>query len=146
MRPSRFIKIGLIAVGIALICIISVWMLLMFVLSDTPVPLPILDERVTTPSEENQANTEEVSVGSSTDKEIPIALPEEGITIDTSGLTDTQKSMLATFGFTGERIYFSATAVTCAYEALGTERFMEIVGGALPGPLEAAKLYQCTNE
>lgn len=65
------------------------------------------------------------------------------VVIDVSTLNDSQRSMLESFGITGDTITLTPTMLACAREAVGTARVDEIAGGSTPSPLEALKLLPC---
>lgn len=68
------------------------------------------------------------------------------IVIDATKLTDAQRSMLETFGYTGDSITVTEAALACAKREVGEARFLEILNGSAPGPLEAMKLLPCMKQ
>lgn len=71
------------------------------------------------------------------------AAPTQPATIKTSELTETQQSVLKSFGYEDDSFTVTPTMMQCAENAVGKERLDAIVSGAAPGPLEAAKLFPC---
>lgn len=61
-------------------------------------------------------------------------------------LTETQRSVLSTFGIEGESFTVTEGMITCATEGIGKARFTEIINGAAPSPFEMVKLLPCMKK
>ncbi len=68
---------------------------------------------------------------------------EASYTISAESLTDTQKSMLKSFGVTDSEFVITETMLTCAKTGVGEGRLGEILNGSAPTPFEAMKLLPC---
>ncbi len=68
---------------------------------------------------------------------------EVRVPIPTERLTDSQKSMLRSFGIDPEAITVTQATVACAQAALGAERFTEVQKGATPTFSEGLQLLAC---
>lgn len=77
------------------------------------------------------------------DGSVSANVPEEGITVDTSGLSDTQRKMLETMGVDTENIILTPEMVVCAEAKVGSARLLEIQNGASPSVSEGASLAAC---
>ncbi len=75
----------------------------------------------------------------------PIAntIPEEGIKIDTSSLTDDQKALAEKVGINLDEVVITQEMVSCAEQKLGAERAQEIADGDSPTALESVSLLGC---
>lgn len=71
---------------------------------------------------------------------------EESIVIEKSTLTEGQQQALQTLGVEGDQLVITESMISCAKEALGEERYAEILGGSTPGPLESLSLLGCMRE
>ena len=65
------------------------------------------------------------------------------ITVWADSLTETQKKMLETFGYTQDTFTITPAMIQCAEESVGKTRLDEIVGGGAPTPFESMKLLPC---
>lgn len=65
------------------------------------------------------------------------------ITVTTDSLTDTQKKMLETFGYTQDTFTITPAMIQCAEKSVGKTRLDEIVAGGAPTPFESMKLVPC---
>jgi hypothetical protein len=72
--------------------------------------------------------------------------PSEPITIDVGTLSDSQRAILETFGFSSDEITVSDALIQCAKNAVGETRFLEIINGAAPTPFEALALVPCAKK
>ncbi len=68
------------------------------------------------------------------------------ITVDATALTSTQREILKSFGYTGDSITITQATVVCAEDAVGSERFAQILNGAAPTPLEAVRMLPCMKQ
>lgn len=64
-------------------------------------------------------------------------------TIDISTLPESQQKAIRTFGFEGSNVVVTNDMVLCAEDAVGKDRFDEIIGGIAPTPLESLQLLPC---
>lgn len=81
---------------------------------------------------------EKVNDGSAT-----AAVPEEGIKLDSSTLSDGQRKMLEAMGIDTENITLTPEMVACAEAKVGSARLIEIQNGASPSVTEGAALAAC---
>lgn len=86
-------------------------------------------------------DTEEVS--QENNGSVTASVPAEGMTIDTSALSDTQRKMLETMGVDTENLVLTPDMVACAEAEIGSVRLMEIKDGASPSMSESASLMGC---
>jgi len=70
-------------------------------------------------------------------------VPSADVVIDTRTLTDTQRSILSTFGYKGDMVTIPHEVVSCAEQSVGEVRFTEILDGSAPTPFELLKLSPC---
>lgn len=66
-----------------------------------------------------------------------------GTTINTSGLSDSQRQMLNAMGIDADNITITPEMVACAEAKLGAARIEEIKNGATPSFSEGATLMAC---
>lgn len=71
------------------------------------------------------------------------AIKTEPIVVQTDSLTDTQKNMLESLGYSENTITITSEMIACGEEAVGAERLKEITDGSAPSPLESVKLLPC---
>jgi len=71
------------------------------------------------------------------------ATSDVAFTIDTSTLSDLQRSILSTLGIDESIITVTQTMYTCAEGKLGSTRLNEIKGGSLPSFSESFSLFNC---
>lgn len=76
---------------------------------------------------------------------VTASVPAEGMTINTSALSDTQRKMLETMGVDTENLTLTPEMVACAEAEVGSARLMEIKDGASPSMSESASLMGCYN-
>jgi hypothetical protein len=91
--------------------------------------------------------TPEIKEGTSPEPErAPVApAPEEEvkpIVVDTNTLSDSQRKVLESFGFSGT-LTITPAMISCAEDAVGKDRLQEIMDGSAPSPLESLKLLPC---
>ena len=67
----------------------------------------------------------------------------EPIKVNTDSLSDTQKKMLETLGYSESTITITPEMIACGEEAVGAGRLKEITDGSAPSPLESVKLLPC---
>ena len=70
----------------------------------------------------------------------------EPIIINTTTLSETQQSILKTFGHNSQTLIITPAMVVCAQDSVGKERLDEIMKGSAPSPLESVKLLACFKE
>jgi hypothetical protein len=106
-----------------------------------PMPLPqsevaggVVDHGAT---DTDAVQSHEVEVRSVTS-----GVPQSGFTIEISSLPEAQQSILRTLGYEAQ-ITFTPEMVSCAEGKLGSARVEEIKAGAVPGPVESARLMPC---
>ena len=107
-----------------------------------------IDESVSTkkepPSVSNETATQQTpATNESKPESAPESVPESERVIELSTLSDSQREILKTFGYTSSEITITDSMITCAKTAVGEERFASILGGAAPTPLEALGLVPC---
>ncbi len=93
-------------------------------------------------SNQGGAKIEEITIVP--DSEMPTN--EEVIEIHTADLTESQQKTLQAFGLEGDSFLITEDMITCAKDAVGEERYEEILNGAAPSPLESMKLLPCMNK
>jgi hypothetical protein len=65
------------------------------------------------------------------------------IVVKKDSLSDTQKNMLETLGYSESTITITPEMIACGEEAVGAGRLKEITDGSAPSPLESVKLLPC---
>ncbi len=93
------------------------------------------------PSNTTAPASEVVQTG--TDKPVASSTTQKPIVISTDSMTDTQKKMLETFGYTQNTFTITPTMIQCAEKAVGKTRLDEIINGSAPTPFESMKLLPC---
>jgi len=75
----------------------------------------------------------------------PVAntVPEEGIKIDTSEITDEQKALAQRIGINLDEVIITSEMISCAEQKLGSARIEEISAGESPTTLESISLLGC---
>ena len=73
-------------------------------------------------------------------------LTSADIVIDTQKLTESQRSILSTFGYKGDTVTIPHEVVACAEQSVGEARFTEILDGGAPTPFELLKLSPCLKK
>ena len=77
-------------------------------------------------------------------EETPVATTEEDeIVIDTSQLTEEQKAAAEQFGIDVDNIVVTEAMRTCAVDAVGEARLLELQNGATPSLFEGLSLLGC---
>lgn len=110
-----------------------------------------LGTRTTEPAELQETQAEDIltqeSVDVSGDPAVPTreneTAPTAPIVIDVASLSDTQRGMLESLGFTGSTIVLTPAMLACGEKVVGSIRLREIANGSAPSPLEAVKLIPC---
>jgi len=94
-----------------------------------------------------QAVTQEVSNETTfiPSEETPVAniVPEEGIKIDTSDITNEQKALAQKLGINLDEVTITPEMISCAEQKLGSARIEEISAGESPTTLESISLLGC---
>ncbi len=154
----KAIKIYLIIVSLLLLCalggVVYVWSLYQGVQDDVKVGMSVStngdsnlqnSDSDAPPTTMGTPGTEMVSEGVSTSdtESVDQTAP---MSIDATTLSQSQRAILETFGFEGDTIVVSDALISCAQEAVGEERFLEIVNGSAPSPLEALVLVPCAKQ
>lgn len=75
-----------------------------------------------------------------------VSVTSADIVIDTQKLTETQRSILASFGYKGDAVTIPREVVSCAEQSVGTVRFIEILDGSAPTPFELLILSPCLKK
>ena len=77
--------------------------------------------------------------------ETPIAntVPAQGIQLDTSAVSDSQKAVAEKVGIDLDAVVITPEMVSCAEQKLGSARVQEIMAGAAPTTLESISLLGC---
>jgi hypothetical protein len=89
---------------------------------------------------------EEEPMPEETPETAPVAVAEDepaGIPLRDLPLSDTQKSLIEGIGIDVATYEISPATITCAENALGAERFSEIVEGSSPSGFEMLRLTPC---
>jgi len=78
-------------------------------------------------------------------EDTPIAntVPETGIKIDTTAVSEDQKAAAAKVGIDLDSVVITPEMVSCAEQKLGSARVQEIMHGASPTTLESITLLGC---
>lgn len=135
----KIIKIYLIIASLMLVAALGTGVYVWYVYQSIPrgseaSPAELVEELVvteTTPIATSSAKT-------------PI-VTEAPVIIDATKLTDTQRGILESFGYTSDSVTVSQATIECAKEAVGATRFEAILNGSAPAPLEAMKLLPCVK-
>lgn len=77
------------------------------------------------------------------DGSVSATVPEEGITVDSGALSETQIKMLETLGVDTNNITITPAMVACAEAKVGSARLAEIQAGDSPSMTEGASLAAC---
>jgi uncharacterized iron-regulated membrane protein len=134
---ARFIAVSAGLLFGALLAVALVWGLIMMALRSMEAEeIDSSVERIPAQEENTSASPQQPST----------AEEEPAVMIEVEELPEAQQKTLNAFGFEGETITISDTQMQCAEAAVGKERLAEIVSGATPGPIEAAKLFGCKDE
>jgi hypothetical protein len=70
----------------------------------------------------------------------------EPVTLTTESLSPGQRAVLESFGMEDTTVTVTETTIACAKDAVGENRFEEILSGVAPTPLEAVKLLPCARK
>lgn len=137
----KAIKIYLIVVSVLLVIAVGfgvyIWYVIQTLNQSHPVDTTGIDIDAFTPTKTSDSTTSpQVHVPTTTSSKTDIVIPLESI-------TDTQRSMLKTFGYTQDEIVITEEMIFCAQNAVGAGRLDEITNGAAPSPFEAVKLATC---
>lgn len=106
-----------------------------------------------------QSGTEAISVPPTPDVVQPVSVGQETVppeplvpananatvTIPSTALTSTQRSLLATFGIDEDSFTVTPAMIQCAKEAVGEERFAALIDGAAPTTRESLILLPCVR-
>jgi len=78
-------------------------------------------------------------------EDTPIAniVPQEGIKIDTTAVSEDQKTAAKKVGIDLDSVVITPEMVSCAEKKLGSTRVQEIMGGSSPSTLESISLFGC---
>lgn len=93
--------------------------------------------------EESTADPASQSAATDTEGNVKAQPSTQRVAIPSERLTESQKSMLRSFGVDPESITVTAETIACAETALGTERFAAVQAGATPSFTEGIKLLGC---
>lgn len=122
-----FLAIGFVLLFIAAGAVGYVWFKIQNTLPDASIT-PVQDKVEFVPSDTTPvANT----------------VPKEGINIDTSSVSDTQKATAEQLGINLDTVTITPEMVSCAEKKLGSTRLQEIMSGASPSTLEGISLLGC---
>jgi hypothetical protein len=80
------------------------------------------------------------------DESVMSTSQEEPIVIKKSDLSSTQQKTLETLGYERDTLTVTPGMITCAKDAVGVERYGQILSGSAPSPLESLKLLPCFNK
>jgi hypothetical protein len=127
----KAIKIYLVVVTVLLVVAIGLGIYVWYKIQTFNAVIPV---PVDSPSA--QENIQTMTPSTSTSTPAPI-------TVTTDSLTDTQKKMLETLGYTQDTFTITPAMIQCAEESVGKTRLDEIVGGGAPTPFESVKLLPC---
>ena len=127
------IKIYLAVVTVLLVIAIGLGVYVWFTLQTLNTTSP---QEVGSVSEKSEKST-------SAQKEVATPLISEPITITKQELSPTQQKLLETLGFDEESFTITPSMIVCAENAVGKERFAQIIGGDSPSALESLKLLPC---
>ncbi len=94
------------------------------------------------PSEINPASGESATQ-TNTQKEATSPTISEPITITKEALSPTQQKLLETLGFDADSFTVTPAMIACAEDAVGKERFAQIIAGDSPSAFESLKLLPC---
>lgn len=131
----------LIGIGFLLGAIIAsggVWYAVQNILQSSDDATKEAIEAESTASEYNATNTPETLHGSIAEESDPVDTP-----VANTVLTEKQRALIESFGVDVESFVLTPEMQRCATEALGESRMAEIVAGATPSLMEAAKLAGC---
>jgi cytoskeletal protein RodZ len=92
-----------------------------------------VSKKETKPSETPKQNTPSTDTSKVT----------EPIVVDTTNLSDTQRTLLKSLGITESTITITPEMITCAENAVGAQRLAEITAGDAPSAFESVKLLPC---
>lgn len=162
MDVYRYIKLMIALLAIDIFLVVAVFMYIQYVTvqSVTSVPTAVPDlslqnnaEQKDLVLESSAATATEKKESAATDEEILISdavtpvtksiVIDSGIFIRDIPLSDTQKELLGKAGIDVDTYYLEPAVISCAANALGEDRYQEIVSGASPGLLEMTKLLGC---
>lgn len=72
-----------------------------------------------------------------------MTVPEEGVTLDASAMSDGLRTLLKSLGIDADSITLTPKMVACAEEKLGSERIIAIQNGDTPSAVEGSRLMVC---
>jgi len=72
--------------------------------------------------------------------------PVKAATPSRGGLSETQRSLIRSFGLDPDTITVTQEMLSCAREKLGSARYDELLGGSLPSLTESASLLSCYRQ
>ncbi len=128
------IKIYLAIVTVLLIIAIGLGVYVWFTLQTLDTTSPKEVGSVSEKSETTQTNTQ---------KEATSPTISEPITITKEALSPTQQKLLETLGFDADSFTVTPAMIACAEDAVGKERFAQIIAGDSPSAFESLKLLPC---
>jgi hypothetical protein len=83
------------------------------------------------------------SVGTTSPSSLVRSVSEAGVTLDTSALTDGQRTLLESLGVDTDSITLTPDMIVCAEAKIESERLTAIKKGDTPSFFEGAKLMTC---
>jgi len=83
------------------------------------------------------------STGTTSPSSLVGSVSQEEVTLDTSALTDGQRTLLESLGVDTDSITLTPDMIACAEAKVGSERLTAIKNGDTPSFFEGAKLMTC---
>lgn len=134
---KMYLTIVLFLLVLAIGALVYVWYVYQSVQSTRSKDTPSVATQIT---DANGVKKENLVTGSEED------VTSSDIVIDTQKLTESQRSILSTFGYKGDTVTIPHEVVSCAQQSVGEARFTEILDGGAPTPFELLKLSPCLKK
>jgi hypothetical protein len=139
----KALKIYLMVMGGIFTCAILIGIGVWFLYQDLPGANPA---RYTNDPMSRTSDSTEISPQDSTETEQETAKEPVVYTLTPESLSDGQRAILASFGMGDSSFAVTQPMIDCVTEAMGEERFREILAGSAPSPLEAMTLLPCVKK